>query len=173
MEDNPVGRVHKTPTQIIRHQQRTEVFPAAGTPVPPFAGRNALLHFVQMSGDIDFQVKPLGDGQITVPDLDEFIPERFPFRNESVTEIKQIGHLFVFRKAFAGSAGDQITTGGFQLQDAPDLSELFIIGQRASAELGYDTFKHRFPSNNRFPLTDSVSRRRTGRASQTKSYCTA
>ena len=146
MEDNPVGSVHETPAQIIRHQQRTEVFPAAGAPVPPKAGGNALLHLIQTGGDIDLQVKTLGDGQIAVPDLDELIPEGFPLRGEGMTEIEQVGDLIIFRKALSGSTGDQIPAGGLQLQDAADLAELLVIGEGASAELGYDTFKHRFSS---------------------------
>ena len=127
-----------------------------------------MLHFIKTGGDIDLQMKTLGDGKITIPDFDKFIPKGLSFRSKSVTEIEQIGYLIVFRKTLSGSAGDQITTGGLQLQDAPDLPELLIIGQRAAAELGYDTFKHRFPSNTAFREPAD-----TGRTSQTKSYSTA
>jgi hypothetical protein len=66
-----------------------------------------------------------------------------------MTEIEQVGHFIVFRKALSGSTGDKITAGRLELQDAADLAELLIIGQGTAAELGYDTFKHRISSIHR------------------------
>ena len=153
IKDDPIGGVHKAPAQIISHQQSAEILPAAGTPVSPHAGGDALLHFIKTGGDIDLQMKTLGDGKITIPDFDKLVLEGLPLRSKRVTQIEQIGHLIVFGKALSGRTGDQVTAGGLQLQDAPDLPKLLIIGQRTAAELRYDTFKHRFPSKKAFRTT--------------------
>jgi hypothetical protein len=64
-----------------------------------------------------------------------------------MAEIEQVGDLLIVGGTLAGSAGDQIPADRLQLQNAADLFELFIAGQRTAAEFGYDTFKHGIPSN--------------------------
>jgi hypothetical protein len=49
--------------------------------------------------------------------------------NQGMAEIEKIGDLLILGEALAGGAGDQVTAGGLQLQDAADLAELFIRGQ--------------------------------------------
>ena len=66
--------------------------------------------------------------------------------DQRMAQIEQISHFFILRETLPGGAGNQITPGRLQLQDAANLMKLFITGQRRAAKLGYDTFKHRIPS---------------------------
>ena len=146
VEENAVNGIHETPSQVVSHQDTAEVFTAAGAPVLALAGGDSLLHFIQFGVNIHFQVQSAGDGQIAIPDTGKRLRDRFAFAGKVIALIQQISDFIVFLEAFAGSAGDQVATGGFQLQNAANLAELFIIGQRAAAEFCHDTFKHRATS---------------------------
>ena len=146
VEENSVNGVDETPSKVIGHEDAAEVFAAAGAPVLALAAGNALLYFIQFGIDIHFQVQTAGDGQITIPDTGKRLRDGFAFRSKVIALIQQISHLIVFLEALARSAGNQVTTGGFQLQNAANLAELFIIGQRAAAEFRHNTFKHRATS---------------------------
>ena len=148
-EKDPVDGIHETPSQVVSHEDTAEVFTAAGNPVPALAAGDALFHLIQFGGDIHLQVQAAGDGQITVPDAGKRLGDGFAFSGKIVALIQQISHFIVFLVALSGGAGDQVTAGGFQLQDAPHFAELFVIGQRTAAELCHNTFKHRRSSIDR------------------------
>ena len=174
MEDDTVGGVHKLPAQVISHENGAEVFAPAGAPVPVLAFGDALFHFIQPGGDIHFQMEALGDGKITVPDAGERFGDRFAFGSEGVAGIEQVCHFIVVLEALSGRTGDEITAGGFQLQDAAHLAELFIIGQRAAAELRHNTFEHGETSRNNLSFTVHDPRGWTGGLTlQTNAYNTA
>ena len=91
-------------------------------------------------------MKAPGNGLIPLPDFSELILKGFAVTFQRMAEIEKIGDLLIFRGAPAGGAGDQVTAGRLQFENTADLAELFIAGQRAAAEFGYDTFKHGIPS---------------------------
>ena len=139
VEDDAVGGVQETPAQIICHQQRAQVFPAAGAPVRVFAGGDSVFDFLQPGFDIHLQVEAAGDIQITVADFGKFVLEGFAFAGQGMALIQEIGDFFVIGEALARGTGDQIAPGGLKLQDTADFAELFIGGQRTASELGNDT----------------------------------
>ena len=122
------------------------VISAAGAPGPAFSGSNSVLHFLQGGGDVHLQVQAAGNGFIAFTDLCKFIGKRFSVVFQGMAEIEEVGDLLIAGKTFTGGAGYQITAGRLQLQNAADFPELFRVGQRTSAEFGYDTFKHGIPS---------------------------
>ena len=90
-------------------------------------------------------MEALGDGQVAVADAAESVREGFAFGREGMAPVQKVGDFIIFPETLAGGTGNQVTAGGLQLQDAPDLPKLLIIGQRTAAEFGHDTFKHGFP----------------------------